>query len=449
MSLFDDPDTGAVPEPTWSVTELADRIGNALRAAFRDEVWVRGEIRDLSRPNSGHVYFTLTEPGEGGGACLGVMLSSRNKGAVNLALTRAGGTVRMTDGTEVRIRGRLDWYAPRGQLQLRMTTIDPAYTLGQLEVARAELIGRLTTEGLLRANAARPMPLVPLRVGLITSDGSAAQADFLHELARSGFAFDVVRIDTRVQGLDAPLEIVAALTRAAMEDVDVVALVRGGGARTDLMAFDDERVARAIAACPVPVITGIGHEVDRSVADDVAHTSQKTPTACAHALVVLVAEYWNRMSSVWSAIAGHAVRGVAGQDDRVARIAARVDRAARAGLETAQRRLDGQGGRVAGSARAHVRAAEVRRTESARRLRHRAPRAVAEAERALASLEARVRANDPERTLARGWSITRAAGGRLVRSPDDVAVGDELRTLVAGGEVRSTVAPASTVDGDG
>jgi exodeoxyribonuclease VII large subunit len=155
------------------------------------------------------------------------------------------------------------------------------------------------------------------------------------------------------------------------------------------------------------------------------------------------------MSWVWSAIADHAVRGVAGQDDRVAHTAARVDRAARAGLETAQRRLDGQGGRVAGAARAHVRAAEVRRTESARRLRHRAPRALAEAERALASLDARVRANDPDRTLARGWSITRAADGRLVRSPDDVAVGDELRTLVAGGEVRSTVAPASTVDSDG
>ncbi len=129
MSLFDDGDLGA-SEPTWSVTELADRIGNALRAAFRDEVWVRGEIRDLSRPQSGHVYFSLTDPE--GGASLGVMLSSRTKGSVNSTLTKAGGGVRITAGTDVRIRGRLDWYAPRGQLQLRMTAIDPAYTLGQL-----------------------------------------------------------------------------------------------------------------------------------------------------------------------------------------------------------------------------------------------------------------------------------------------------------------------------
>src|SRR5205085_3336716 len=114
---FDDPNAGPEAEPTWSVTELADRIGNALRAAFRDEVWVRGEIRDLSRAKSGHVYFTLADAEAEGGASLGVMLSSRNKSVVNLALQQAGGGVRMSDGTEVRIRGRLDWYAPRGQLQ--------------------------------------------------------------------------------------------------------------------------------------------------------------------------------------------------------------------------------------------------------------------------------------------------------------------------------------------
>ena len=449
MSLFDDPDVGAAPEPTWSVTELADRIGNALRAAFRDEVWVRGEVRDLSRAKSGHVYFTLTDPEADGGANLPVMLSARNKVGVNAILKRAGGQVRITDGTDLRIRGRIDWYSPRGQLQLRMTSIDPAHTLGQLEVARAELITRLTADGLLRANAARPMPLVPLRIGLVTSRGSAAEADFLHELGRSGFAFDVVRTDSRVQGIDAPLEIVAAIARAVADGVDVLALVRGGGARTDLMAFDDERVARAIAACPVPVVTGIGHEVDRSVADEVAHTSHKTPTACAQALAALVADYAGRLASLWAEIAGHAARGVVDQADRLDATAARVDRAARAGLHTATRRLDGHAGRVAGSARAHVRAAAARADDHARRVVHRAPRAVAEAERTLASLEARVRANDPDRTLARGWSITRTADGRLVRSPAEVTAGDELRTLVAGGEVRSTVSPRSTVDGDG
>src|SRR3546814_3011153 len=156
MSLFDDPDVGVPPEPTFSVGERADAIGNAGRASFRDEVWVRGEIHDLSRPASGHVYLTLVGARSvGSKACLSVMLSAAAKVGVNRALTRAGGAVRMVDGTEVRIRGRLDWYSPRGQLQLRMTAIDPAYTLGQLEVARAELIARLDAEGLLQRNGDR------------------------------------------------------------------------------------------------------------------------------------------------------------------------------------------------------------------------------------------------------------------------------------------------------
>ena len=449
MSLFDDPAVGSVPEPTWSVTEVADRIGNALRAAFRDEVWVRGEIRDLSRAKSGHVYFTLADADGGSDACIGVILSARNKQAVNLALTRAGGKVRMTDGTEVRIRARLDWYAPRGQLQLRMTAIDPAYTLGQLEIARAALLARLDEEGLLRANGAVPMPLVPLRVGLVTSAGSAAEADFVHELGRSGFAFDLVRIDVRVQGLDAPLEVVAALREAAAAGVDVIALVRGGGAKTDLQAFDDERVARAIALCPVPVVTGIGHEVDRSVADEVAHRAEKTPTACAHALVALVRVFDGVLHDLWAAIAEQARRGVAGHGHHVEGIAARAGRAATAGLRTAGHRLDGHADRVRLAALGHLRDADRGAADQARRLRHRVPRALAEAERALTSAEARVRAHDPDRTLARGWSITRRADGSVVRSPADVEAGDELRTLVRGGELRSTVVSTSTVDGDG
>ena len=461
MSLFEDPNVGAIPEPTFSVTELSDQIGNALRARFRDEVWVRGEIRNLSRPPSGHVYFTLTDPD--GGASIGVMLSAAKKGSVNDTLIRAGGTVRMTDGTDVRIRGRLDWYSPRGELQLRMTAIDPAYTLGQLELARAEILARLREEGLLGANAARPLPLVPLRVGLVTSEGSAAEADFLDELRRSGFAFHVLRADSRVQGVDAPRAIASAIRMLATHHLDVLALVRGGGARTDLAAFDDEAVARAIAACPVPVLTGVGHEVDTSVADDVAHTSAKTPTACAQLLVARVAELASALEGTWAGIAERGVRTVRRHDERLvaharhlargtrvaldggaARLASIADRSRRAavvGLDRASHRLDTQQGRITGAARSHLRSAELLVDAGERRVAHRAPRALAESERALDGIAARLRVLDPDRTLRRGWSITRGPDGSVVRSPDDVRAGDQLTTRVAGGDVRSTVSP--------
>jgi exodeoxyribonuclease VII large subunit len=462
MSLFDDPAVGTVPEPTFSVGELADAIGHAVRASFRDEVWVRGEIHDLSRPASGHVYLTLVEERpEGGKASLSVMLSAANKVAVNRALTRAGGSVRMVDGTEVRIRGRLDWYSPRGQLQLRMTAIDPAYTLGQLEVARAELLARLEAEGLLARNGALPMPTVPLRVGLVTSRGSAAEADFLDELTRSGLSFHVIAVDVRVQGLGAPRHVASGIASLAARACDVIAVVRGGGGRTDLACFDDERVARAIALCPVPVVTGIGHETDRSVADDVAHTVAKTPTAAAQLLAERVAGFLAEAEACWGAIARVSQRELAAHDQRIRGHAGRASRSVRSSLATATQRLEAHQrrarragvvslaaseqrlgrdlGRLTGSARVRVRDAASALATAERRLSLRAPRAMAEAERALDTLDSRVRSLDPARALARGWSITRTADGQVVRSAGDLSPGDVLVTQLGTGEVRSTV----------
>ncbi|MDQ2650965.1 MAG: exodeoxyribonuclease VII large subunit [Actinomycetota bacterium] len=381
MSLFEDPNVGVAPEPTFTVTELSDRIGNAVRAAFRDEVWVRGEIRDLSRPQSGHVYFTLTEAGEGGGACLQVMLSARNKPSVNAILKLAGGAVRMNDGTDVRIRGRLDWYPQRGVLQLRMTSIDPTYTLGALEAARLELLQRLTAEGLLTANGERPWPLLPLTVGLVTSEGSAAAADFLHELSGSGFAFRVLHADTRVQGLEAPRSIATAIERLATHRPDVIALVRGGGARTDLAAFDHEVVARAIAVCPVPVVTGIGHEIDQSIADDVAHTSAKTPTACAALLVDAVADASIRAETAWASVARVATRELADHDQRVRTHGSALAREARAVLQGREARMTTIGASLAREARAVLHGRETRLGTIADRTRRSARAGVSSAAR--------------------------------------------------------------------
>jgi exodeoxyribonuclease VII large subunit len=463
VSLFEDPDVGKVADPTYSVGELADAIGHAVRASFRDEVWVRGEIHDLSRPASGHVYLTLVEdrPDGGGKASLSVMLSAASKVAVNRALTRAGGSVRMVDGTEVRIRGRLDWYSPRGQLQLRMTAIDPAYTLGQLEVARAELLARLGAEGMLDRNRQLPLPVVPLRIGLVTSHGSAAEADFLHELTQSGISFHVIAADVRVQGTGAPRAIASGIASLAARACDAIALVRGGGARTDLAAFDDERVARAVALAPIPVLTGIGHETDRSVADDVAHTAAKTPTACAQLLVEHVGAFLGDVEARWTAIARCSQRELIAHDDQLRAQAGRASRSVRSTLAGATTRLDAHAGRarragtvattraeqrlgrdlgrLSGSARVQVRDAEAVVDVASRRLVGRSPRAVTEAERAVDAIDARIRALDPERALARGWSITRTEDGRVVRTPDDVSSGQVLVTQLGGGEVRSTV----------
>jgi exodeoxyribonuclease VII large subunit len=424
---------------TWSVGELSLAIGDQLRAAFPGEVWVRGQIHDLARARSGHVYFTMRDADEDVPAQLSVMLSSTNKVRVNRLLLRGGDRVRMTDGTQVRIRGRLDWYGPRGQLQLQMTSIDPAFTLGQLAAARAELLDRLRAEGLVGANAMVPMPVAPLRIGLVTSAGSAAEADAVDELLRSGFAFEITRADVRVQGPDAPGAVAGAITGLARTRVDVVLVARGGGAATDLAAFDTELVARAIAAAAKPVITGIGHEVDRSVADEVAHTAAKTPTAAAQHVASLVAVALDRAEQAWQRIGVRAVQVLGRADDHLDRSRDRAALAARTAAHREQARIDDAAVRLARCATSVLDRADRRLDESARRLTTTSRRRVDDSAARLDLLSTRAALLDPARVLERGWAIARRDDGGAVRSVDDVAVGDALVVRVGHGTLHARI----------
>jgi exodeoxyribonuclease VII large subunit len=316
---------------------------------------------------------------------------------VNAVLRRAGGAVRMTDGTDVRIRVRVSWYTERGRVSLRMLSIDTAYTLGRLAEERDVLLRTLHAEGLLRRQANLTLPVVPLRVALVTSDGSAAAYDFLRTLEGSGYAWQVTLLDARVQGATAESSILRAIDTACRSTppFDAVCLVRGGGARTDLAAFDREAVARAIALAPVVVWTGIGHEIDTTVADAVSHRSFRTPTACAMALVEHVTGWSEHLNHTWNAIARAASH--------------------------------------------HLRLREAAVDDCARRLAVSPRRALDRASRSVNATESHVRAFDPARTLARGWSITHDRDGVLVRSVADVEPGSELVTTVADGELRSTI----------
>jgi len=423
------------------VAELSAAIAERIREAFPGEVWVRGEIHDLVRARSGHVYFTLRDPdGEGlDAAQLSVMLSSRDKQRVNRLLLRGGGTVRMTDGTEVRIRGRVDWYGPRGQLQLQMTSIDPAFTLGQLAAARAELLALLRAEDLLEANARLPFPVAPLRIGLVTSAGSAAEADVLDELRRSGFRFEVVVADVRVQGPEAPGAVAGAITGLARTRVDVVLVARGGGAATDLAAFDTELVARAIAGAGRPVVTGIGHETDRSVADEVAHTAAKTPTAAAQHVVGVVAAALERAEQAWHRIALRSTHALDVADAQLDRARARAGVAARAATHREQVRVADAAARLRRCTGSLLDGAQRALDDHARRLPAAAGRQLAWAEQRVDVLHARTQALDPQRALARGWAIVRMADGSVLRSVAGVDDGSVLSVQVADGTLQATV----------
>lgn len=466
MSLFDSAERGVFAEPvTFTVAELADCIKQVLSDAFGEEIWVDGEIRNLSRARSGHMYFDLVEPDPDSGAgkqpvaSVSVALFRFNRQRVEETLRRHGGMA-MEDGMKIRIQGKLDFWPPGGRLQLYMSGIDPNFTLGELEAERLRLLEKLRDEGLLAKNQAVPFPVAPLRIGLVTSNGSAAHHDFCDELDNSGLAWDVWLADTPVQGADAPPLIAAAIEAVGRAGVDVIAVVRGGGARTDLVAFDSEAVARAVASAPVPVVSGVGHEIDRTMIDEVAHEAQKTPTAAAVFIVDVARAHLQATEGAWGGIAEWAQRLADHASRRLEVVSQTTARAAENHLHQAGSRLQGRAGRVRDLAETRTRG-EIRKVDDcAGTMRHRATAAIVGGRRTmerrksgvvtralripgaatkeLVNLEGRVRLLDPRAILARGWSITRH-GGKVVRNPSAVAAGDALVTTLAEGELHSTV----------
>ncbi len=459
-----------VVDPTWTVADLSKAVGNVLEQAFPGEIWVRGEIRELPPPGDGrrarpHLYFDLIEPappGQRPRAVLPVVLWSTDRKRVNADLRRSGVRVSaMDNGVEVRIRGRMRWWAPGGRPQLQMTGIDPEYTLGRLAADRAAVLAALAADDLLDRNARLVLPPVPERIGLVTSFGSAAQADVRRVLEAAGLSHLLVEADARTQGPAAIETVPLALAAAVDAGASLVLLVRGGGSRVELAAFDNEEIARAVATCPVPVITGIGHEVDESVADRVAHTACATPTAAAALVVGGVAAARDRTEALWAAIGAASRRAVRAEGDRLAvrgrhiathaggalrtaeaghrSLSTRLRRRGPAGLSRATARLDALGTSLGRGTRRDLGDADRAVTAAADRLARRPGPLLDRAGRDLVGVEARVRAVDPARALARGWSITYTATGELVRSAADAGPGTELVTRLADGEVRSRV----------
>ena len=406
---------------TWSVGDLCAAIRDTFSAVFPEEIWLEGEIVGLNVASSGHVYFDVIEPDSEGSRVdkMSVALWKGRRQGVESVLARAEAGP-LVDGIRVRIRGELSFYAPQGRVQLLMTAIDPHHTLGQLAVDRERVLKSLSMAGLLDANSALKVPLVPLHVGLITSDGSAAYNDFVNEISLSPYPFRISLVHSAVQGAEAESGLIAAIETLGDVDVDVIAVVRGGGARTDLMAFDLESVATAVANSTRPVLSGIGHEIDRSVVDEVAHTAFKTPTACAAALVQTVAAFDQNLDLSARRIVNLAVTS----HDRASEA---VSYSVRAIGDRARRTLD-------------IR--EERLAALSSRLSDLGLMSIGRNSQRLDRISDLLRALHPDRILARGFSITRDRDGEIVRG--QVPLGSTLVNETADSLITSTVTGSET-----
>ena len=435
-------------ERSYGVAEFNALLSQAVTDLFPNDIWVEGEISNLNRSRAGHVYFDLVEPSQPGvpsPAKISVVLFNQTKQIVNNQLKRHN-VGRLLDGMAVRVRSAVDFYEQRGSLQLRMTGIDPRYILAAMAAEREALLLRLHKEGVTESNKARVVPPVPLRIGLVTSTGSAASEDFLTELRQSRLGFQIIACDSRVQGDLAAPGLIAGLRTLYRRDLDVIVVIRGGGSRGDLAVFDNEALARCIAESPTPVFTGIGHEIDSSVADAVAHTALKTPTAAATELVGLVSGFAEEAEQRWETIRALSLGFGSRAESALADRAARVARAGRSGSAQALAALEARGQRVSHAAVASLRAAAVQLDAYGEAVPRRAERIIRSSTTNLDHIDARVRALDPAVLLRRGWSITRNTDGSVISRVAQAKPGDTIVTEVLDGTIISNVSVVDSTE---
>ena len=441
--------------PVFAVSELVRLLSSELEAAFPD-VWVEGEVTGFKRAASGHCYFNLKDDR----ASLKVVLFRTH--ALRLGFEPENGRI-------VLARGRLSVYEAAGDLQLYATVLEPA-GLGALQMALEQAKKRLMEEGLTDPARKRPIPPFPRRVAVVTSLEGAALRDVLSVLRRRRATFRVLVVPALVQGALAPASLSAALHRAERAaDVDAVLLTRGGGSMEDLWAFNDEALARAVAACPVPVVSAVGHEVDTVLTDLTADLRAPTPSVAAELLTATTREARMKAEEAGRRLARQIqsrlflakerldrarperLGGLAGR--RIQGIQEGADRAADAAGRAMASRLQDDVQRLAYCQRAltpdavrrWVKGLSERAAAAQTRLAAAGKAPLLRAEDNFAGFVRLLHSLSPLGVLARGYTATFAAGGRPVTSASQAPPGAELSLAFSDGGVDCvvTAAPAS------
>jgi exodeoxyribonuclease VII large subunit len=397
MSLF--------APPVWTVSALNRRARTVLDSdETLQDVWVAGEVSNLSRPASGHVYFTLKD----------------SEASLRCVMWReiAARQILPREGQSAEVHGRISLYEAGGMYQLYADGLRPVGE-GELYARFVALKGKLEAEGLFAAERKRALPPWPRRIAIVTSPSGAALQDVLNVLARRYPLAETVLAPTSVQGEQAPAEIVAALARAIRARPDVILLVRGGGSLEDLWAFNDESVVRAVAASTIPIVAGVGHETDFTLVDFAADLRAPTPSAAAEVATPDRAELQGELSVLTVRLARATQTLIRERRSRLGELAAHLR------AQSPRARLDG---------------ARQRADELERRLREAVRQANRRRMADVQQLVQLLRSVSPFAVLQRGYAlVTRPDDGTVVRSPRQAPVGSQLQVRLAHGGLRARV----------
>jgi exodeoxyribonuclease VII large subunit len=414
---------------TWSVGALLLAVSDALAARFSSCV-VRGELSGVTRAASGHCYFTLKD-------------ADGAQAAVRCAMFRRAASLLdfvPRDGLQVELRGRLAVYEPRGEMQLVVESMRPLGA-GSLYEQFLRLKAKLEAEGLFDRSRKRELPALAMRVGIVTSLAGAVLHDVVTTLARRAPQVQVIVYPSLVQGPEAPAALLAALAAAAQRDeVDVLIVARGGGSIEDLWAFNDERVVRAVAAMPMPVISGVGHETDVTLTDFAADVRAPTPTAAAELAVPARDELLADLDDTARRLRTLLRHRLESQAQRLDRMALQLARPAQA-LARSRQRLQTLEHRLARSLARAVDPQPAALRRQLDRLRSAMARALVARAARLDTLQGRLEALDPTQVLRRGYAFVLDAQQRPVLSAREVTPGQALALQWHDGAVRARVEP--------
>jgi exodeoxyribonuclease VII large subunit len=439
-----------VSETPITLSQYCELIAEAVHGFVPAPAWVVAELGQINRHPSGHLYVTLVEQvaSKLTAQIKGVIWSS-NATIVDCFQEEAGQP--FARGLQVLILCRPRFHPVYG-LSLDILDIDPAYTLGAYARAKQLTVERLERERLLDLNGLIELPLVPQRIAIVSSPEAAGYQDFVHQLAsnEAGCRFRLVLFASLVQGAAAEKEIVAALGAVAKRssEFDAIVVLRGGGSDTDLRCFDAYDVATAIARSPLPVLTGIGHERDQTVADMVAHTRVKTPTAAAQFLIDRVIEFVARLSSSAAILGSSSRMAVADARAGLDSLARRYGLASRNATDRARSGLVRLADRLQHGAQSRVQRGRSQLAQLSVLLPARAVRQMEIAAERVGRTEQAVRLLDPGQVLRRGYSITRAAG-KAVRDAGALEPGVRLHTTLHRGGLLSVVEQIEVGDDQG
>ncbi|WP_407458360.1 exodeoxyribonuclease VII large subunit [Fibrobacter sp.] len=425
---------------SYTVTQYMKALKQKVEST--PAVWVRGVITQINE-KARVVYLSIADFEEGNVnplATVPLYCYSAKFAAIQAKVENYPQPFILKEQLKVSFLIKADLYVPYGKLQAQILDIDPVYTLGELALTKSAILKRLALEGLLEKNKALTLADVPIRVGLITGEGTAAYKDFTTKLAESPFNFKVKTAYAKMQGADTEPTVLAALEELAKDsELDVVCIIRGGGSKTDLNFFDSEALCRAVANFPLPVFVGIGHEIDRSLLDEVAYQSCITPTDTAKRLIDRVADSWNRMLSLAQNIALQTKETLVSVNRDLTYKGNHLQQKVNALIQKEAMKLSLYKGNLQKDLQFIFRGERERIARDSEGL-HQGSRKILDLEKSKFNLiELRVKNADPETTLSKGYTLTLDANGKFIRNKNQLKPGDTLTTRFKDGSVQSKI----------